>query len=241
VIAETGERQGAEPGLSRTRPLALAASGSTGIVSAATTPMALVSTTPRSPALRWVPGPQAAAPAPRTDYAQRQETREPRPVPPANVRYTNALATPAAAEPDQPLPAAPPAKVEQRLATTPAATQRVAEPPAAKAAPALQPREEASKPAATPATTLATPAAARSGWVIQLAAADSEGKARSILDQARKKTGRLLGTASPFTEPVAKGASTLFRARFAGFDADEAQNACKALKRNGFNCFAQKI
>jgi D-alanyl-D-alanine carboxypeptidase len=81
----------------------------------------------------------------------------------------------------------------------------------------------------------------RSGWIIQLAAADSEAKARTILDTAREKNS-LLRKAEPFTESVTKGNSTLFRARFAGFDAaDDANAACKALKRSGFNCFAQRI
>ena len=35
-----------------------------------------------------------------------------------------------------------------------------------------------------------------------------------------------------FTEKVNKGGTTLYRARFSGFDeADAGQNACKALKR----------
>jgi D-alanyl-D-alanine carboxypeptidase len=39
---------------------------------------------------------------------------------------------------------------------------------------------------------------------------------------------------------VAKGGATLWRARFTGFDEDGAQAACKAVKRAGFNCFAQR-
>ncbi|MFY8116066.1 MAG: SPOR domain-containing protein, partial [Rhabdaerophilum sp.] len=99
-------------------------------------------------------------------------------------------------------------------------------------------------PVAAAAAVKETPKAAspaRSGWVIQLAAAESDAKARSILDQAIEKTGRALKAAEPFTEAVTKGGTTLYRARFAGFDADEAQAACKTLKRSGFNCFAQKL
>jgi D-alanyl-D-alanine carboxypeptidase len=271
VIAETGVKP-AEPGqgLSRTRPLALSASGSTGIVQSATTPLALVGTTPRSPAMRWVPGPQgvdrAGAEPPRPIEAGRL-------VPPGNVRYTNSVPGEAPAiDENQPLPApaAPAAasaatplpKAENRL---PSMSQRaeiaaITPPPvpapritgeAPKAAePTRVPVDIAKTPApAEPARTgsiappPATPAAqpARSGWIIQLAAADSDAKARSILQDAVEKSGRLLRSAEPFTEQVTKGGATLYRARFAGFDAEEAQAACKALKRNGFQCIAQKL
>ncbi len=43
-----------------------------------------------------------------------------------------------------------------------------------------------------------------------------------------------------FTEKITKDGTTLWRARFAGFDSDEAQAACRALKRDGFNCFASR-
>jgi D-alanyl-D-alanine carboxypeptidase len=40
---------------------------------------------------------------------------------------------------------------------------------------------------------------------------------------------------------VSRDGATLFRARFSGFDdADEAQDACKTLKRSGFSCFATR-
>jgi D-alanyl-D-alanine carboxypeptidase len=39
---------------------------------------------------------------------------------------------------------------------------------------------------------------------------------------------------------VQKGSETLYRARFAGLEADSAELACKALKRSGFSCFAMK-
>lgn len=244
VIAEIRE---SEPGLTRARPLALAASGSTGIVASATSPLALVGTTPRSPALRWVTGAQPAQPA--QPAAPRQASQETRLVPPGSVRFTNGLADGAVApEPDQPLPAAeaakpalaaaPPVKVEQRLSSTPPETQIVALLAPSQPSKAAKSDPAKSEPVKSEAV---KPAPARSGWVIQLGATDSEGKARSILQTAREKIGAALRDAEPFTEPVAKGATTLFRARFAGFDAEEAQNACKLLKKSGFSCFAQKI
>ena len=78
-------------------------------------------------------------------------------------------------------------------------------------------------------------------WVIQLAAEGDEKQARAILDDARSRSGRLLAKASPFTEKVSRGGSTLYRARFSGFsEADTAQDACRALKKSGFACFATR-
>lgn len=262
VIAETGVRpQGEEQGLTRSRPLALAASGSTNIVQSATTPLALVGTTPRSPAMRWVPGPAAQEPPARP--VARDENRL---VPPGSVRYTNTISADAPkVEEAQPLPkAAEPSalagkaltnaiakseerKIEERLptmskraeiaATTPAPAPEVAP----KRVAAVEPTKPASAKEAAKETPVVKAAPARTGWVIQLAAAESDAKARGILNSAVEKTGRLLKSAEPFTEPVSKGGATLYRARFAGFEAGSAQDACKALKRAGFGCIAQKI
>ncbi len=62
------------------------------------------------------------------------------------------------------------------------------------------------------------------------------------LDAARGRAGKLLGKASPFTEKVAVKGSTLYRARFSGFnEPDDAEKACKALKKSGFSCFASRV
>jgi D-alanyl-D-alanine carboxypeptidase len=78
-------------------------------------------------------------------------------------------------------------------------------------------------------------------WVIQLGATDDEDKARTMLDNAKSRSGRALAHASAFTEKVSKEGSVLYRARFSGFnEAGQAEAACKALKRNGFACFATR-
>jgi D-alanyl-D-alanine carboxypeptidase len=70
---------------------------------------------------------------------------------------------------------------------------------------------------------------------------DDEAKAKEMLQEARSRSGRILAKASPFTEKVVRDGTTLYRARFSGFDeADSAQDACKALKRSGFACFATR-
>jgi D-alanyl-D-alanine carboxypeptidase len=38
-----------------------------------------------------------------------------------------------------------------------------------------------------------------------------------------------------------KGAKTYYRARFAGFDRDQAQETCKKLKRDDIACMALKL
>jgi D-alanyl-D-alanine carboxypeptidase len=118
-----------------------------------------------------------------------------------------------------PPPAPSSAKQEDRIA--PVQT-------AAKAEPVDVKREDARR-------------ASASAWVIQLGATDDEDKAKSMLDEAKSRSGRALSRASAFTEKVNKGGATLYRARFSGFEeADEAESACKALKRNGFACFATR-
>ncbi|MCI4680287.1 D-alanyl-D-alanine carboxypeptidase [Rhodoblastus acidophilus] len=77
-----------------------------------------------------------------------------------------------------------------------------------------------------------------SGWMIQIGATDDADKAAALLDKAKAKRHTLLASAKPFTEKVQKGHGTIYRARFAGLEEDEAQAACKALKNSGFHCFA---
>jgi len=81
------------------------------------------------------------------------------------------------------------------------------------------------------------PVAAHTGWIIQVGALESESEARQRIDAARSQAHGLLAKADPFTEPVvAKGDKKLFRARFAGLDRDQAEAACKALKRSEISC-----
>jgi D-alanyl-D-alanine carboxypeptidase len=82
------------------------------------------------------------------------------------------------------------------------------------------------------------PAAAHTGWIIQVGALESESEARQRIEVARDQAHGLLSKADPFTEPVvAKGERKLFRARFAGLDSDQAEAVCRALKRSDISCF----
>jgi D-alanyl-D-alanine carboxypeptidase len=83
----------------------------------------------------------------------------------------------------------------------------------------------------------AAPAVVRTGWIIQVGALESESEAKQRIDLARAKASALLGKADPFTEPVvAKDNRTLYRARFAGLERDQAEAVCKTLKRADISC-----
>ncbi|TXM88208.1 SPOR domain-containing protein, partial [Methylobacterium sp. WL122] len=78
-------------------------------------------------------------------------------------------------------------------------------------------------------------------WVIQLGAMDDEGKAKAMLADAKVKGGGSLSKAAPYTVKVEHSGATLYRARFSGFqEQDAAQDACSTLKRSGFSCFATR-
>jgi D-alanyl-D-alanine carboxypeptidase len=81
---------------------------------------------------------------------------------------------------------------------------------------------------------------AHGGWVVQIGAFDSEDEARQHLSDAKQKVHSTLAAAEPFTERVQKSDKTLYRARFAGFDKDSAQAACKQLKHSDFACMTLK-
>jgi D-alanyl-D-alanine carboxypeptidase len=79
-----------------------------------------------------------------------------------------------------------------------------------------------------------------SGYLIQVGAFPEETEAKGRLAAARTKASDVLGRADPFTEKVEKGDKTLYRARFAGFDRDAAEHACKALRRGEIPCMVLK-
>jgi D-alanyl-D-alanine carboxypeptidase len=91
---------------------------------------------------------------------------------------------------------------------------------------------------ATPPVSAAAPQA-HGGWMIQIGAFDGEQAAREHLDAARLKLPAL-ALAEPFTEPVQKGDTTLYRARFSGLDKETAEADCRALRRSDVPCMALK-
>jgi D-alanyl-D-alanine carboxypeptidase len=80
----------------------------------------------------------------------------------------------------------------------------------------------------------------RRPWMIQLGAFPKEDEAKERLREAQTVGKTIVAKAEPFTERVTKGSTELYRARFAGFDQDAAEAACKYFKRNEIACMATK-
>ena len=184
------------------------------------------STTTPSAMSRWSAG-ASALPQTAQAYAPQAET--------ASRPTTVASASPAmAVAPTSAPPASPTGKIEARLPSVSEIAIARAEPPPALAQP-LPPAPVAQH------ARRETARAPASAWVIQLGAMDDEDKAKSMLEEAKSRSGRSLAHAAPFTEKVVRDGTTLYRARFSGFDeADDAQEACRHLKRSGFACFATR-
>ena len=79
----------------------------------------------------------------------------------------------------------------------------------------------------------------RERWLIQIGAYNGEQAARERLRDAEREAEMLKGRLA-YTEPVQKDALTLYRARFAGFDRQDAEAACKKLKRANFPCLPMR-
>jgi D-alanyl-D-alanine carboxypeptidase len=109
-----------------------------------------------------------------------------------------------------------------------------------------QPQSEAPTPASAPskATDIVVPsrpATTRGGWAIQVGAYEDEGEAKGKLTTAKGRVSTLFSKAEAYIERTIKGAKTYYRARFAGFDRDQAQATCKRLKSNDIECMALKL
>ncbi|MGY3445006.1 MULTISPECIES: serine hydrolase [unclassified Bradyrhizobium] len=121
------------------------------------------------------------------------------------------------------------------LGVLPAASvQAPAAQPAPQAVASIEPATRSLQ--AAPQSSAVKPAAAHTGWIIQVGALESEGEANKRIDLARSSARGLLSRADPFTEVVAKDNRKLYRARFAGLERDQAEAACKTLKRAEISC-----
>jgi D-alanyl-D-alanine carboxypeptidase len=119
-----------------------------------------------------------------------------------------------------------------------AAPQQVAPAPAA-AASIYQTASATSAPVTTESTASRQPHP-RGPWLIQVGAFPKETEAKDRLREAQALAGRLVAKADPFTEKVVKGSQELYRARFAGFDQNSAEAACKLFKRNEIACMVTR-
>jgi D-alanyl-D-alanine carboxypeptidase len=139
----------------------------------------------------------------------------------------------------QPLPA-PVQLTEVATLSAPATADMVGtHAPAAPSALALAPT-----PASQPTTTASAPFGMQlgnvpvDGWTIQIGAMPSQEAAVNMLAQARNSYGQL-SNRTPYTQSVQANGTTLWRARYSGFDnRDSAQAACNALEAQSFACLA---
>jgi D-alanyl-D-alanine carboxypeptidase len=76
----------------------------------------------------------------------------------------------------------------------------------------------------------------RPGWQIQIGAYPTKDGAMRIIEKALSMDLRPLAGKTAFAIPITRGSSTLYRARFSGFDQTSAQVACKELERKGLSC-----
>lgn len=85
------------------------------------------------------------------------------------------------------------------------------------------------------------PAAAKSGWSIQIGAFPNAKAARDRLHDVKESATALLAKVTPYTEKVSKDSTNLFRARFAGFRSEwHARRACQTLQRRDVDCIVAK-
>jgi D-alanyl-D-alanine carboxypeptidase len=80
----------------------------------------------------------------------------------------------------------------------------------------------------------------KGGYMIQVGAFDDKKEAEQRLVKAKAKAKDQLIKADPFTQKIDKGSKALYRARFAGLDRNQAEAACKHLKRSDIPCLMLK-
>lgn len=216
--------------LSRMRPAVATASGASTV-----TPGSLRSDTAA-----------AAAPASAMAFAAVRQPADGVPLPPAPIPEVSETASLAAGQPAStlvetapvpPLPARGEAPVAADAPVGDTALGQEIVVASADASVPLPP--QATAPQAEAAPTPPARTYALTEWVIQIAATPTEEAAFDLLQRAQSRVGNPLTTVAPFTEEIESNGATLYRARFTGFDGkDAAQNACRALERKGFDCYA---
>jgi D-alanyl-D-alanine carboxypeptidase len=218
-----------------TWPVPAAPAVSTAPASSATLPGA-TATEPPVPATAGVDPIAALAAKPATD-----------PIQPIRVKTLNVKMAPTQVATVSPPPAAPVTSQDAAREHTPTATA------APQAAAAEEPKREPTRDLiaeairqselsqSTPRRPAPPPApSVHSGWIIQVGAFDVEREARERLSAAQAKAGQMLKRATPFTEAVVTGDKTLYRARFAGIEKDQAEAICRQLKRKDIACMTIK-
>jgi D-alanyl-D-alanine carboxypeptidase len=171
------------------------------------------------------------------------------PIKPIQVKTVKVKMAPAQVAAFAPAPAPAPAQVAARDAFQDRVAPALAAPQTASAKePKREPERdliaeairETAPPESAPTRVAAPAPPVHSGWIIQVGAFDAEREARERLSIVQAKAGEKLKLASPFTEAVVIGEKTLYRARFAGVQKDQAEAICRQLKRNDIVCLTIK-
>ncbi len=189
------------------------------------------------------PGGMAAVPAAQRP-APASQPQEPPPPPQWAPASAGAMPTrlAATAPPERPaLLASPqivrgaaPSTLEQQAANLARGDPPVVPPPPLTTQ-TLQPRE--------PASRLKGPIAAAApagGFQVQIGAFQSVAEAERQLAAVRQRAGYVLSRYPGVTQQVHQGAKVLYRARYAGFDAQSAASSCNELKRLKIDCLVMK-
>jgi len=80
----------------------------------------------------------------------------------------------------------------------------------------------------------------RGSYIIQVGAFSSQQEAEAQLRAVAQRADQILTGYDQRTETVAKGARTIYRARFAGFESNAATAACTELRRRSIDCFVTR-
>jgi D-alanyl-D-alanine carboxypeptidase len=165
---------------------------------------------------------------------------------PANITTITTVRSeppPSASPPSASPPSASPPSASLPAAAVPPSPPQPAPPPAARPGTlGTMPARVASAGNNVPVTAVAAEPGAktRGGWLIQVGAVPDETEAKQRLEAAKSRAKDLLGSAGLSTERIEKGDKVLFRARFVGLEKNQAEAACKQLKRNAIPCMLLK-
>ena len=190
---------------------------------------------------------KSARPEPAAELPRRQHAMVTSPPAPPYVRSAEApappdlprpqLASTGAASASQ--PPVGPASIPGRAPSTLAAQAQAL---ASTARHAAAQRVATATAAPHPDWRLQGPAAPKAGggYHIQVGAFATATEAERQLATLKSRAGNVVGARTALALPVRKGDRNLFRARFAGFDANAAASACLELRRQGIDCFVMK-
>jgi D-alanyl-D-alanine carboxypeptidase len=139
-----------------------------------------------------------------------------------------------------PVLGAPPSTLEQQAANLDRRERPMSAAAATWPAPTITSLQDAPAPRPRVNPVITASAAAQGAFHIQIGAYHSQADAERRLASARDLAPGLLAKHAPLTTQVRQGDKLYFRARYAGFEAPAAANACSELKRLKIDCLVMK-